>query len=77
MRLKYYSDAVAPSWWTPFSEEVLPVLRRDPLCCQLEHFLEVIQGKSEPLVSAMDGLRNLQVSEAIYESAQKSKIVYL
>ncbi|MGN6228569.1 MAG: Gfo/Idh/MocA family protein [Dyella sp.] len=77
MRLRYYPEDVEPSWWTPFSEEVLHVERRDPLACQLEHFLDLAEGKAEPLVSAEDGLRNLRVTEAIRKSARDRQLVNL
>ena len=77
MRLKYYPAGVEPSWWTPFSEEVLDVIRMDPLHCQLQHFLDVIRGQAEPIVSARDGLYNLQIAEAIRESAIQRKLVHL
>jgi len=75
MRLKRYKDSVAPSWWSPFSEETLHVEKSDPLRCQLEHFLNVIQGKVSPLVSARDGLRNLQIVEAVRASALSRALV--
>jgi predicted dehydrogenase len=77
MRLKFYQQGIDASWWTPFSEEVLEVARVDPLRCQLDHFIQVIRGASEPLVSAADGLQNLRVTEAIRESATKKQLVYL
>ena len=76
MRIKRYVQGVDPSWWTPFTEEVLEVTRQDPLGCQLDHFLDVINDKCEPRVSARDGLKNLQVVEAVCESAAKKKLVY-
>lgn len=77
MRLKFYGTNTTPSWWTPFSEETLDIERYDPLTCQLEHFVQVIERKCEPLVSAADGLRNLQVTEAVRNSAATKQIVYL
>jgi predicted dehydrogenase len=77
MRLKYYDDAQTPSWWVPFSEETLTTARHDPLTCQLDHFVQVIEGKCEPLVSAKDGLRNLQLTEAVRLSAATKQIVYV
>lgn len=75
MRLITYKKGDEPSWWSPFHEEVIPVTRRDPLECQLEHFLEVIRGQASPLVSARDGLRNLQIVEAIRESSVSHQMV--
>lgn len=77
MRLKYSADGTAPSWWTPFVEQTLDIKRYDPLTCQLDHFLQVIERKCEPLVSAADGLRNLQVTEAVKHSAATKQIVYV
>jgi predicted dehydrogenase len=77
MRLKYYPEGVDPSWWTPFAEETLAVTRQDPLRCQFQHFLAVIHGEADPIVSARDGLRNLQVIEAVRESALQHKLVHL
>jgi predicted dehydrogenase len=77
MRLKYYDKDTAPSWWTPFSEETLDIERYDPLTCQLAHFVQVIKGQCEPLVSGADGLRNLQITEAVRNSAATKKIVYV
>ncbi len=70
MRLKYYPESTAPSWWSPLAEEVIAVERQDPLECQMRHFGRLIQGKEPPLVSAQDGFRNLLVTEAIRESAK-------
>ena len=77
MRIKHYAPEVDPSWWTPFSEEILDVTRSDPLSCQLQHFLEIIRGKVEPIVSARDGLRNLQVTEAVRNSALQKKMIQI
>lgn len=75
MRLVSYGDGVDPSWWNPFVEDTLQVERRDPLQCQLEHFVEVIRGRAQPLVCARDGLRNLQIVEAVRLSAQSGRLV--
>lgn len=77
MRLKSYESETEPSWWVPFREEVLDIRREDPLTRQLAHFLQVIEGQCEPLVSARDGLRNLMVTEAVRQSAATQKTVYL
>lgn len=77
MRLKYYESAKDQSWWHPFVEETLSLTRTDPLSCQLDHFLNVIRGTATPLISARDGLRNLQITEAIAKSARTHQIVYV
>ena len=44
---------------------------------QIEHFCEVIAGKSAPLISANDGLRNIMVTEAILLSAKERRTISL
>jgi predicted dehydrogenase len=77
MTLKYYDNGVTPSWWSPLKEEVIVIERHDPLKCQLEHFLDVIKNNTAPIVSVYDGFRNLQIIEAIRESATKNVLVNL
>ena len=75
MRLKYYPEKLTPSWWTPFAEETLQISKRDPVDCQLEHFVEIIRGEVNPLVTVRDGYHNVLVAEAIRESARiKSRV---
>lgn len=75
MRLKHFPEGTEPSWWTPFTEKVLPISRIDPLQCQLEHFINVIKGSEEPIVSTEDGYKNLQIIEAIKNSIKSRSIV--
>jgi predicted dehydrogenase len=76
MRLKSYEREEDQSWWKPFKQETLDIVRVDPLACQLDHFLRVIDGVETPLVSAKDGLRNLKITEAIADSAKTKSLVY-
>jgi predicted dehydrogenase len=75
MRLKYAADGVEASWWTPFEEETVSLKREDPLTLQLRHFVDVIQGRSQPWVSVEDGFRNLVVTEAIKTAIETGSIV--
>ncbi|HEV2173680.1 MAG TPA: Gfo/Idh/MocA family oxidoreductase [Nitrospira sp.] len=77
MRLKCYRDPKSRSWWKPFSLESFSVEREDPLKCQLGNFLNVIQGLEAPVVSGHDGLQNLRVVEAIFESIKRKAPVSL
>jgi predicted dehydrogenase len=43
----------------------------------MDHFIRVIQGEVEPLVSAHDGLQNLLVVEAIAQAAASQQTVRL
>jgi predicted dehydrogenase len=69
MRLKRYGEAEARSWWKPFDESVVDIVREDPLERQIEHFAAIVRGEASPLVSARDGLENLRVTEAIATAA--------
>jgi predicted dehydrogenase len=51
------------------------MVRDDPIKHQLEHFGAVVRGEAEPLVSARDGLANLQVTEAIAQAAKSNRTV--
>jgi predicted dehydrogenase len=75
MRLKFYEERHARSWWKPFSSKQLKVVREDPLECQLRNFLSVIRGEEAPLVSGVDGLQNLRVIDAIFESIKTNSTV--
>ncbi|MHA6196158.1 Gfo/Idh/MocA family protein [Pseudomonas wadenswilerensis] len=75
MRLKYYARREDRSWWKPFETAVAALQEADPLARQLAHFCQVIRGEVEPLVSVRDGLRNLQIVEAISEAARTGQIV--
>ena len=77
MRLKTYPSAGERSWWKPFEEGVVGMLRDDPLKHQIEHFGAVVRGEAAPLVSARDGLANLRVTEAIATAARSGKTVDL
>ena len=75
MRLKYYDKREDRSWWKPFETAVASLDEADPLERQLAHFCQVIRGEAEPLVGVRDGLRNLQIVDAISEAARTGQIV--
>jgi predicted dehydrogenase len=77
MRLRTYPRSEDRSWWKPFEEGIVGLVRDDPLKHQIEHFGAVIRGEVEPLVSARDGLANLRVTEAISTAARTGKLVEL
>jgi predicted dehydrogenase len=77
MRLKTYPRTEDRSWWKPFEESVVGMLRDDPLKHQIEHFGAVVRGEAEPLVSARDGLNNLRITEAIAEAARTGRVIDL
>lgn len=75
MRLKYYGKREDRSWFKPFETGVAAPEEADPLARQLAHFCQVIRGEAEPLVSVRDGLRNLQIVDAISEAARTGLLV--
>jgi predicted dehydrogenase len=77
MRLLHYPTEKDRSWHKALEESVHPVDYVDPLECQLAHFCDVIEGKALPAVSAVDGLQNLKVVEAIGEAARTGRPVSL
>ncbi|MDA8001211.1 MAG: Gfo/Idh/MocA family oxidoreductase [Alphaproteobacteria bacterium] len=63
-------------WWHPLSADWRAERRdNDLLRRQICHFADVIRGESAPLVSAREGMRTLQVLEAIKKSARTGRVV--
>ena len=77
MRLKTYPGPDQRSWWKPFEQGVVGMVREDPLARQMEHFGAVVRAEAQPLVSARDGLQNLRVTEAITAAARSGHTVHL
>jgi len=73
--LRVWRHQEEPDWWTPISATSLICSTEDPLVAQVRHFAEVIEGKAAPLVTGLEGLRSLEVVEAIAESAKTRKSV--
>lgn len=65
------------SWWEPISATHYPVSREDPLICQMTQFARVIRGEEQPLVPAREGLKTLQVIDAVQRSAVSGQTVTL
>jgi predicted dehydrogenase len=77
MRLKTYPNEPSRSWTQPFDERTIAISRNDPLTRQIAHFVHVIRGEAQPLVTARDGLNNLRVTEAISRAANTGETVEL
>jgi predicted dehydrogenase len=63
-----------PSWWAPIRGETLDLPTSDPIQDQFLHFLDVIENGTQPLVSAADGLRNIEVLDAIKRAAVSGQV---
>jgi predicted dehydrogenase len=77
MHVRSYAKEADRSWWVPFVSDRLAVERKDPLAAQLDHFIAVIRGQEEPIVTAHHGYRNMLVIEAITRSIRETRIVQL
>ena len=65
------------SWWEPIDRETIAAEPGDPLVRQVRHFARVVRGAAEPLVSGREGLKTLQVIEAVKRSAATGETVEL
>ena len=66
-----------PDWWTAMVPQVSAVPPADPLIGQMAHFVDVIAGRAKPRVSGMEGLRSLQVVDAISRAARSGGTITL
>ncbi len=73
--LTLWNHKGARDWWRPINATTTPRASSDPLLNQIEHFAEVIAGTAAPLVSGREGLRTLQVVEAIQTAAHSNEVV--
>lgn len=63
------------SWWEPMTVSTVDVARTDPLAGQIAHFAAVVRGEAAPVCSGRDGLRTMQVVDAVVESARTGRAV--
>ncbi len=73
--LKVWSHIGKQSWWYPIEADEVVIAPADPVATQFKHFLDVISGDAEPRVNALEGLRNIEVLEAIKTAASTGEIV--
>ena len=75
--LSFWTYKGARSWHAEITQERTVVHKADPYTWQLQHFGALIEGKEEPLCSALDGLRTLQATLAVSEAAATGQAVIL
>lgn len=68
--LTVWAHAGPEGWWSPITHERIAVAHEDPMARQFKHFLDVIHSGVPPLVGVEDGLRNIEVIEAIQAAAK-------
>ena len=64
-------------WWSPIDATSVSSEASNPLVNQMAHFVSVIAGKEQPLVSGSEGLKTLQVIEAIQQAANSGETVFI
>lgn len=67
-----WSHPGARGWWQPMENRRLPVEPLDPIIAQFDHFVDVIAGRAEPLVTAADAAASLAVVEEIKRVAARA-----
>lgn len=75
--LRVWRHEDTPDWWTPISAQNLTCKMEDPLAVQMAHFAAVIAGREEPLVSGWEGLKSLEVVEAVALSSGSGRAISL
>ncbi|MEM7461871.1 MAG: Gfo/Idh/MocA family oxidoreductase [Pseudomonadota bacterium] len=73
--LKIWSHEGSPNWWTPMAARNLSANSGESLTDQALHFANVIRGNETPIVSGVEGLKSLQVVEAIQQAADTGQAV--
>ncbi len=73
--LTLWTHEGARDWMQPISATTTPHDSADPLDNQIAQLVAVIEGREDPLVSGREGLRSLQVVEAIAISAASGEMV--
>ena len=68
--VRHWTHTGPQSWWSKIESEVISVTPNDPVEAQLLHFLDVIAGRAAPRVTASDGLRNIEILDALKRAAQ-------
>ncbi|NNG99851.1 Gfo/Idh/MocA family oxidoreductase [Acinetobacter sp. ANC 5414] len=66
------------SWATPLiKNKVEPNKEEDVYINQLTHFIDVIDGKAEPISSPKDAIQNIQLLECIEQAANTQRTVHI
>lgn len=65
------------SWWEPIGAQICPRPGGDPLVLQAEQFARVVGRGEAPLVSGREGLRTLELLDAILRSIGSGKRIHL
>ena len=72
LRRWHYAEAGA-GWHAPLLEQHEACPPGETLALQLRHFIDVVRGEAEPLVSAADAMRTLALLEAVMQAAESGR----
>jgi predicted dehydrogenase len=75
--LRLWTHEETPDWWTPINAKSLRCEMDDPLVRQMQHFARVITGDEAPLVTGLEGLKSLEVVEAVAEASATGREIRL
>ncbi len=75
--LRLWRHEGPPDWQSALPETRIEVEEEDPITRQAAHFADVIRGRAEPLITARDATRTLEVSLAVARAATASGEVVL
>ncbi|GAK12061.1 LOW QUALITY PROTEIN: myo-inositol 2-dehydrogenase [Geomicrobium sp. JCM 19039] len=64
-------------WEYPLSEASEQPMDNDPMQAELAHFIRVIEGEEQPLVTGEEGMQTLKVLEAIQTSVKEKRRVVI
>lgn len=67
--MELWSYPQNPGWHAPLARASVELANFDPLAEQLRHFLGLIAGREQPLISVEDAMGTLAVVEAVSEAA--------
>jgi len=68
--MELWSYPPNPGWHAPLLREAVALSTYDPLAEQLRHFLGMIAGREQPMISVDDAMGTLAVVEAVSEAAR-------
>jgi UDP-N-acetylglucosamine 3-dehydrogenase len=75
MRLDYITQDL---WIEQKSENVQPRLPfQEPLKAELQHFVDCIEDKREPIITGEDGVKALEIASAAMQSSAKNRAIQL
>lgn len=76
-QLQLFTYAGEPSWHKPLQATTEPVDPALPHKMQLKHFVQVIQGHADPIVTPADNVKTLKALMAIKEAAESGQLIQL